>query len=153
MTISEKDENNNNYTPDSLPEVFSLIGRIEKKLNKWQRNTIKSSNLTPAQLFILTFLAGEKKIALKDLAEACYCTKATITGIIDTMEKKGLVRRIPNPDDRRSLLAEITEAGMELSESTDTIESNCSDCCSLLTTEETVQLSRLLHKLDQELNF
>jgi hypothetical protein len=38
-------------------------------------------------------------------------SSATMTGVIDQLEYRGWVRRLPNPDDRRSVLVEITDAG------------------------------------------
>lgn len=57
---------------------------------------------------------------LKDLAKANNCTRATITGMIDGLEGKGLVRRIPNPEDRRILLTERTREGQALWQQTET---------------------------------
>jgi DNA-binding MarR family transcriptional regulator len=36
-----------------------------------------------------------------------------VTGLIDHLERDGLVARVPDPDDRRSVLAQLTEAGTE----------------------------------------
>jgi DNA-binding MarR family transcriptional regulator len=41
-------------------------------------------------------------------------TRATVTGLLDSLERRGFVRRSANPTDRRSLLVEITPAGLEV---------------------------------------
>ena len=46
-----------------------------------------------------------------DLAEMAGVTRATMTGLIDTLEKDGLVRREPDPHDRRAMLVHLTEEG------------------------------------------
>jgi DNA-binding MarR family transcriptional regulator len=46
-----------------------------------------------------------------ELKARLHLPAQTITGILDALEKKGLVRRKPNPTDRRSLLVELTVAG------------------------------------------
>ena len=43
-------------------------------------------------------------------------TTGGITGRIDRLERRGLVRRLPDPDDRRSILVELTESGHEVIE-------------------------------------
>jgi DNA-binding MarR family transcriptional regulator len=48
-----------------------------------------------------------------ELAEAAGVTRATMTGLVDTLERDGLVRREPNPDDRRMMSVELTSAGEE----------------------------------------
>jgi DNA-binding MarR family transcriptional regulator len=46
-----------------------------------------------------------------ELKARLHLPAQTITGILDALEKSGLIRRKPNPDDRRSLLVELTAAG------------------------------------------
>ncbi|GHP01011.1 MarR family transcriptional regulator [Reticulibacter mediterranei] len=53
--------------------------------------------LSPSALFRLTMV-----------------TSSTMTNRIDRLEEKGLVRRVPDPEDRRGLLVELTEQGREL---------------------------------------
>jgi DNA-binding MarR family transcriptional regulator len=43
-------------------------------------------------------------------------SSATMTGTLDQLEYKGWVRRIPNPDDRRSVLVEITDEGTAIAD-------------------------------------
>ncbi|MDI2125433.1 MarR family winged helix-turn-helix transcriptional regulator [Yinghuangia seranimata] len=56
--------------------------------------------------------AGEPGASLGDLARAAGMTPRNATGLVDTLERDGLVRRDPAPDDRRSVLARITPAGV-----------------------------------------
>lgn len=48
---------------------------------------------------------------LGDLAEDLGSTPRNITGLVDHLEKDGLVERVPDPADRRSVRARLTEAG------------------------------------------
>src|SRR5882757_9582431 len=43
-----------------------------------------------------------------ELADAAGVTRATMTGLIDTLERDGLVRREPDPDDRRMMSVRLT---------------------------------------------
>ncbi|MFQ5555167.1 MAG: MarR family winged helix-turn-helix transcriptional regulator, partial [Acidimicrobiia bacterium] len=88
---------------------------------------------------------------LKDLADVAFCTRATITGLVDVLERKGLVTREPNPDDRRSLLVTLTESGRDLRKTTPTVSDMYHGCCSGLRPEETRQLAALMAKLDSSL--
>ena len=47
------------------------------------------------------------------IGERLIVSSATMTSLLDTLEQRGWVRRTPNPEDRRSLLIEITDAGRE----------------------------------------
>lgn len=50
-------------------------------------------------------------IPLGALAEKNSCVKSNVTQLMDRMEAEGLVRRVPDPDDRRSVRAQITVEG------------------------------------------
>jgi DNA-binding MarR family transcriptional regulator len=52
---------------------------------------------------------ADRPLAPHELGERLLVTRATVTGLIDTLEKQGLVRRRPSPDDRRMMLIEPTE--------------------------------------------
>ena len=93
------------------------------------------------------------EMPLKDLASACNCTRATITGLIDGLERKGLVSRKPNPDDRRSLLATLTDEGRALQRETPELENTYEKCCAGLTSQEFRQLGLLLNRLNESLIF
>ncbi|MEU8032726.1 MarR family transcriptional regulator [Streptomyces sp. NPDC049099] len=55
---------------------------------------------------------GEAGANLGDLARSAGMTPRNATGLVDTLEREGLVRRDPAPADRRSVLARITPAGL-----------------------------------------
>ena len=46
-----------------------------------------------------------------ELAEAAGVTRATMTGLIDTLERDGLVKREPDPNDRRMMSVVLTTKG------------------------------------------
>ncbi len=46
-----------------------------------------------------------------EIGERVLLPSASITSTLDNLERRGWVRRVPNPDDRRSLLIEITDDG------------------------------------------
>ena len=48
------------------------------------------------------------------IAERLIVTTASVTSLLDTLERRGLVERRPDPTDRRKLLVVITDAGVEL---------------------------------------
>ncbi len=137
----------------SMPEVFGLIEQLAKKLKGFQRRTMREAGLTPAQYFILSLLWKKDRIPFKDLAAASLTSRPTITGIVDTLEKKGLVTREPNPDDRRSLLVSLTEKGKALRQATLALETIFTSCCSSLNVAETQQLTALLQILNNTLPF
>ncbi len=136
------------YPADTLPGVFQLVEQLAKKLTNIQRQTMRHTGLTPPQYVTLTQLWTEDGQPLKDLAAGNQCTPATMTTIVDSLERKGLVAREPHPEDRRSLRVRLTAEGESLREATPTLQDMLHGCCVGLSPDETQALSRLLSKLD-----
>ena len=134
-----------------MGEVFELLDQTAKNLRRIQRLTVRESDLTPPQYQVLHILRERDELPLKDLASACNCTRATITGLVDGLERKELVSRKPNPDDRRSLLATLTEKGRTLHRQTPSLDKIYSECCAGLTPQEFRHLGLLLSKLNASL--
>ena len=57
------------------------------------------------------------RLSPTELFRSMMVTSGTMTNRIDRLEEKGLVRRIPDPEDRRGILVELTEQGRELLDS------------------------------------
>jgi DNA-binding MarR family transcriptional regulator len=53
----------------------------------------------------------EVKLCPAALAECTGVTRATMTGLVDTLERDGLVRREPDPNDRRMMIVDLTARG------------------------------------------
>lgn len=150
--MTQKPKIKEQFQPDSLPGVFQLIEQIEKKLDQMKRRTTHAAGLTPSQFAVLSMLWERDGIPFKDLAAANWCTRPTMTGIVDTLEKRGLVTRQPNPEDRRSLLVCLTDSGRALQKTAQSMDAIFQNCCDGLNASETKQLSELLQKLDASLS-
>ena len=130
-------------------EIYKLINRINKKFEKLQRKKIQKENLTTAQYSILQQLRKTDGVQFKTLADACCCSQSTITGIVDTMEKKDIVVRKMNPEDRRSVLVMLTDKGKKLQNETPKMNNIIDNCCSGFDPDDIELLSILLKKLDK----
>jgi len=69
--------------------------------------------LSQGRFTVLMLLShcGENPATPASLADEAGVTRATMTGIVDTLERDGLVIREPDPSDRRTLRVRLTEAG------------------------------------------
>ncbi len=75
---------------------------------------VREMGLTPAQFDVIATLGNTQGMALSQLAQRTLITKGTLTGVIDRLEAKGLVRREVQSADRRSFRAVLTPAGEAL---------------------------------------
>jgi DNA-binding MarR family transcriptional regulator len=65
-------------------------------------------------LLMQLYQAHEKGLTPSECAERAGVTKATITGLLDGLERDGLVRRFPDSQDRRMLRLQLTDQGRDL---------------------------------------
>lgn len=140
------------FPEGSIPRIFQLVERLNRKLKGIQRRTVRVTGLTPPQYVVLGALALRDRRPLSELADVAHCTRATITGIVDVLEGKGLVTREVNPDDRRSLLVSLTAEGRALEELTPSVNDMLLGCCVGLSPDEAGALTDLLSKLDGSLD-
>jgi DNA-binding MarR family transcriptional regulator len=68
-------------------------------------------SLSLVQLIVLTVLETNGPIAMSRLAEALDVSDASATGIVDRMQKRGLLERRHDVDDRRVVLVSLTDQG------------------------------------------
>jgi DNA-binding MarR family transcriptional regulator len=71
-------------------------------------------DLSPAKFAALDHLmqAG-KPVPLRVLSEGLHCVPSNMTQLMDRLEAEGLVRRLPDPADRRIVRAELTKLGKQ----------------------------------------
>jgi DNA-binding MarR family transcriptional regulator len=73
--------------------------------------TMSSINLTPGQFGVLVLIAANAGLSQSALGAALGLDRSTVVGVIDRLERRGLVLRAPAPSDRRSYALKLTEKG------------------------------------------
>ncbi len=99
-------------------EAQALLVMIGKRLERSGDEFFKEIGLSASQFEIMRILWQQDHLTLGELSEFCCCAPANITGLVDRLEKKGLLNRTPDPDDRRISRIVLTEAGRKLQEPT-----------------------------------
>lgn len=75
---------------------------------------IRSMGLTPPQFDVIAELGGTKGMTCVELSQSTLLAKASLTGILDRLENKGLVERLAVPKDRRATHIRLTPKGETL---------------------------------------
>jgi DNA-binding MarR family transcriptional regulator len=102
----------------SCTEAFAsllVVGDVLMDVHERRIEATLGTSQTAAQALAIVDGAGQP-LTPSDIAERMLVSSATITSVLDTLERRGWVRRTPNPDDRRSLLIEITDDGRAMSD-------------------------------------
>lgn len=98
------------------PERFICfkLNKVRRKIHRYYESKLAPFNITPVQFYVLSTLWDTDKIRFKDLARILDMDGATLTGILDRMEKGGFIKREKDPVDRRSVLMSLTDKSKEI---------------------------------------
>jgi DNA-binding MarR family transcriptional regulator len=96
--------------------VDALEGFMES-FQKEQRGLLMDRNLTLVRLFALRWLSKAPDSNMSSFARLLGVRPQTVTPIVDSLEKDGLVRRVPSKEDRREARLELTAKGARVLES------------------------------------
>lgn len=122
--------------------LFQIVG------NKKNASLIESLRGENA---VLTWLVRqEEDVHPGDLAEKLSLVPGRMTDILKTLEKKGMIRRERDPEDRRRVLVRITPKGARsVTERREQIRVQYSGLYEALGLDDTVKLIELLHKVNR----
>lgn len=84
-------------------------------------------NLTPEQFLVMDAIWDEGKMSQQKIADTIFKDKNSVVKLLDGLEKKNLVRRVANKDDRRQNLIEITPHAKEIQQNVTDIAMNAVD--------------------------
>ncbi|HEY0510923.1 MAG TPA: MarR family transcriptional regulator [Thermoanaerobaculia bacterium] len=103
--------------PALARDTEELYDALEDLLRVYQfrdRDRICCFDISVSQCYALEGLVRRDSMTLNDLAAYLYLDKSTASRIVDALERKGYVVRLPHPTDRRAALLEATPEGREL---------------------------------------
>ncbi|MFR9673471.1 MarR family winged helix-turn-helix transcriptional regulator [Streptomyces sp. TR06-5] len=101
-------------------EVLSRVSRLARHLDRARRIAFAEHGLEPWEFDVLTALrrAGAPyQLSPGQLLTQTLVTSGTMTNRIDRLAKKGLVERLPDPNDRRGVLVRLTSDGRDRADS------------------------------------
>ena len=91
--------------------LHAAINRLYHAQKNIIRPKMALCGLSPGQPKMLRYLAAQGSCIQRELAESCDIEPATVSRLLDTMEKQGLVKRVP-AGDRRMIEVSITDKGL-----------------------------------------
>ena len=91
---------------------FQLTKASQTGAEFWTKK-VKHLNVTASQAVVLNFLGEGDRILANSLRKKLQITSATMTGILDRLEKLELIERKPHPNDRRAILVCLTDQGRQ----------------------------------------
>jgi DNA-binding MarR family transcriptional regulator len=105
---------------DFMLEVFDsvciLLAKAEQKHFQYTKKMLdeRGVNITPGQMVVLYALYKGDGISITDLGKKVFLDNSTLTGLIDRLERAGLLIRTAVPEDRRSYNIHLTARANEI---------------------------------------
>ncbi|MBW2561222.1 MAG: MarR family transcriptional regulator [Deltaproteobacteria bacterium] len=138
---------------DSIREIIYLIRRLMQAGSLYTKELNKKYNVSAPQLNCLIALSENGSLPPSQIARHIMVKSSTVTGVIDRLEQKGLVRRVRNSRDRRVITIELTDEGERLAlHAPPPIQQRIVDGLKGLSPEQKEQIDRNLNLLIQMLD-
>src|SRR5690348_3961088 len=97
-----------------VDQVFEAIVYLYTESRRLTKELARRAQLTGPQLTVLKILETLGDLSLSELSDRIRAQNSTVTGIIDRMEREGLVRRDRSTADRRVVHISLSEKGQKL---------------------------------------
>ena len=131
-----------------LDELRYLILAAQREGSRALNDALRHLELTASQAEVLDVLAEHQPVTLAELGRLLVCELGSPSRLVDAMVRRGLVSRVPHPQDRRAVTVELTERGRELAARLDEATGRLTDVIGRLLSETDISdLTGLLTKL------
>jgi DNA-binding MarR family transcriptional regulator len=95
---------------DTAPRLRAVVGKLSRRL----RPTLAGTGLTPTRLSVLATLVRRGPLRISELAEIEGLNPTMLSRVIAELTTSGLLRRVPDAEDRRAARVQATAAGSRL---------------------------------------
>ena len=135
-------------------ETAMNLVRTSDLLVKHIADLIQPFDLTPSSGLVLGILADlAEPLPPNKIAERLIISRASVTSLLDSLERRGYVRRAPHSTDRRMLLIELTDTGRQVAHDFRLlVHQHQKAWMAVLTEQEQTQLIDTLHRIQTTLN-
>ncbi|MEP7023569.1 MAG: MarR family transcriptional regulator [Actinomycetota bacterium] len=134
--------------PDGDETLSDAFRSVARQLRTTSQETLAPWDITPSHFRALRVLLRHGVMRLSELSDHLRIAARSTTEVIDGLEARGLVRRRPDPDDRRATLVELTEHGSKVLDAIRTARGNETErAFSRLSAEDRAHLARILRQL------
>jgi DNA-binding MarR family transcriptional regulator len=98
----------------NLPEIERLYTLFDYTTTLWEAKELSLYHIDQVEFYLLLLMRFREDMRMKDVAELLSLNSSTLTQIAQRCEKKGLLRREKNENDRRETILKFTAKGRKL---------------------------------------
>lgn len=97
---------------DPIVEVLTALRRVIRATDLHSKHLVKTTGLTAPQILLLQAIRDKERATIGELANSISLSQATVTTIIDRLEKRQLVYRKRSDEDKRKVHVYLTDAAL-----------------------------------------
>lgn len=97
-----------------IEQVLISLRRLIQATDLHSKQLMKTTGLTAPQLLLLQAIKNKGEVTIGELAQEISLSQATVTNILDRLEKRGMIFRERSNNDRRKVHAYLTDHGRVL---------------------------------------
>lgn len=95
-------------------QVINSLKNLAYEIMAYREKQLKTENISFTGMFMLSFIAKRGPQKLSDLAVRMEQTKSSITYVVDTLERRGFLKREYDEEDRRVIWVKLSEKAVSL---------------------------------------
>ena len=99
---------------NNIEEVLVALRRVIRATDLHSKHLAKTTGLTAPQILLLQSIRNSGEVTIGELASEVNLSQATVTTILDRLERKELIYRERSKVDKRKVHAYLTESGVEI---------------------------------------
>jgi DNA-binding MarR family transcriptional regulator len=131
--------------------IVPALERATHAVALWIERTFSDLRLTQAEAHVLGYLADHTPCSINDLHHSFGHKRSTLTSLLDRLESRGWICRMPHPTSRRLVQVELTDAGSPVAERVAAaVRSLEEHLLARVSQEDTTTFLRVIHRLEEE---
>ena len=99
---------------NSIEEVLVALRRVIRATDLHSKHLAKTTGLTSPQMLLLQTIRNKGEVTIGELANEMSLSQATVTTILDRLEKRELVFRVRSKEDKRKVHAYLSDQAREI---------------------------------------
>ncbi|MCR5145361.1 MAG: MarR family transcriptional regulator [Lachnospiraceae bacterium] len=119
---------------------------VSKEIVRKYKPFLDEIDLTYTQYIAMMVVWEEKSVSVKDMGKRLFLDSGTLTPVLKTLEKKGLIERSRSKEDERNLIVTLTSEGEKIEEKAAEIPAKMGACLDI-DEKDAAELYRILHKV------
>lgn len=105
---------------DKIEEVLVALRRVIRATDLHSKKLVKTASVTGPQLLLMQILNNKGDMTISELARDMSLSQATVTTVLDRLEKRELITRVRSQQDKRKVYPQLTHKGAKILENAPT---------------------------------